>query len=248
MSEQYVLITGASSGMGEATALLLSKDHNLILNGRDKTRLETVAEKCKQYGNKVEIFQFDLVNAQNVAAELSSFLLNKGITVDSFLHFAGITEVLPIAKTKYSVGLEVMNVNYFSATEIISTLLKKKANQKQLKSIVLTSSIISEGGKKYQPHYCSSKGAINSLAKALACELAPDVRVNVISPGSFNTRIIKTLFSSEDTSSQWNPPTLLKPGNVDEVAKIARFLISEDSSYLTGQILCVDGGEQFPKY
>lgn len=247
MDNSFVLITGASSGMGEAAALLLSETYNVLLNGRDENRLNAVAQKCRENGHSVEVFAYDLVNAQTVAADLTTFIKEHNIVIEYFVHFAGITEVLPISKTKYSVGLEVFNVNYFSATEIISTLLKKKANQKALKNIVLCSSIISEGGKKYQPHYCSSKGAINSLCKSLACELAPDVRINVVAPGSFNTRITHTVFVDKE-SEIWNPPTLLKPGSVVDMAKIVRFLLSDDSQYLTGQILNVDGGEHFPKF
>lgn len=249
VDNNYILITGASSGMGAECARYLSSKHNLVLLARDHDRLNQVAKECEKNGKKVFTIQFDLKNAQEIAPVLKEFIKENEITISSFLHFAGMTEVLPISKTKYSVGLEVMNVNYFSATEIISTLLKKKINADFLKSIVLVSSIISEGGKKYQPHYCASKGAIESLAKALACELAPNVRCNVISPGSFKTRIINTLFQSEATESeQWAPPTLLKPKGVEEIAKVADFLISENSSYITGQVICVDGGERFPKF
>ena len=246
MDNSYIFITGASSGLGEATAKLLSKQYNVVLNGRDEDRLNSVSNDCIKNGNKVETFSFDLVRAQEVAEQLTNFLIKKNIEVFCFIHFAGMTEVLPISKTKYSVGLEVMNVNYFSATEIISTLLKKKSNHKALKNVILVSSIISEGGKKYQPHYCASKGAINSLTHALACELAPSVRVNAVSQVSFKTRIVDTVFV--DQTEDWNPPTLLAPGDVEDLAKVVRFLVSDDSSYITGQIINVDGGERFPKF
>lgn len=192
-SGAYTLITGASSGMGEATAKLLSSSRNLILHGRDEERLAAVGEFCSHNGADVALFPFDLEHADTVGSALTSFLKERETPVEAFVHFAGMTEVLPIAKTKYSVGLRVMNVNYFSATEIISALLKKKVNGDALRSIVLTSSIVVPGGKRYQPHYCSSKGAVTSLAMALACELAPRVRVNVIAPGSFG-RVSPRLF------------------------------------------------------
>ena len=248
-TDNYVLITGASSGMGAQCAKRLSSKHNLVLLARDHERLNQVAIECKKNGKSILTLQFDLKNVQELASTIKQFILEHEIRISSFLHFAGMTEVLPISKTKYSVGLDVMNVNYFSATEIICTLLKKRINLDSLNSIVLVSSIIPEGGKKYQPHYCASKGALESLAKALACELAPKVRCNVISPGSFKTRIINTVFQSDATQSeQWNPPTLLEPKGVDEIAKVAEFLISENSSYITGQVIYVDGGERFPKF
>lgn len=243
----YTLITGASSGMGEATARLLSSTHNLVLHGRDETRLAAVGEDCSRNGADVVLFPFDLEHADAVGSALTAFLREKRVPVEAFVHFAGMTEVLPISKTKYSVGLRVMNVNYFSATEMISALLKKKVNGESLRNIVLASSLVAPGGMRYQPHYCSSKGAVNSLGMALACELAPGIRVNVIAPGSFRTRITQTLFTDTSPDAPWNPPTLLPPGTVDDVARVVRFLLSDDASYLTGQILYVDGGEHFPR-
>ncbi len=245
MEKQYIFITGASSGMGEATAKLLCKEKNLLLHGRNIERLEHVGEECKKYGNDVVLFPYDLEQANTLANDLGIFLKDRNLPIEAFLHFAGMTEVLPISKTKYSIGLKVMNINYFSATEIISTLLKKKINEKNLKNIILISSIVTYTGKKYQPHYCASKGAIESLILALACELAPNVRVNGISPGSFKTRIIETLFADTSADAPWQPDTLLPSGDVTDIANIAQFLLSDASRYLTGEILKVDGGEHF---
>lgn len=248
MSAPYTLITGASSGMGEATAKLLSPSGHLILHGRDEARLAAVGEECAKAGAKVALFPFDLEKADEVGSALGSFLKENDLKVEAFVHFAAMTEVLPIAKTKYSLGLRVMNVNYFSATEIISALLKKKYNEKTLRNIILTTSLIVDGGSRYQPHYCASKGALTSLALNLAYELAPQVRVNVICPGSFKTRIVNTIFADNSPDRPWNPPTLLPPGSVEEVARVARFFLSRDSEYLTGVIINVDGGQRFPRF
>lgn len=242
----YTLITGASSGLGEATALLLADSRNLILNGRNQERLEAVGKACRLKGSEVALFPFDLEHASEVGEALKTFLGEKKLAVDSFLHFAGMTEVLSMMHTKYSVGLKVMNVNYFSATEMISQLLKKRVNGQNLRCILLISSIAVDGGSKYQPHYCASKGAITSLGMALAIELAPRIRTNIIAPGGFNTRIIGSILTKGE-ENEWNPNTLLPPGDFDEVAKVARFLISDDAAYLTGQIIYVDGGLHFPR-
>lgn len=244
----YTLITGASSGMGEATAKLLSTSCNLILHGRDEERLAAVGKTCASNGADVVLFPFDLEKADTVGEAVTDLIKSRALAVEAFLHFAGMTEVLPMAKTKYSIGLRVMNVNYFAATEIISALLKKRVNGAALRNVILTSSIIVPGGKRYQPHYCASKGAITALGMALACELAPQVRVNVIAPGSFKTRIVQTTFVDATPDAEWNPPTLLPPGTVEDVARITRFLVSEEAAYLTGQVINVDGGERFPHF
>lgn len=247
MSCTYTLITGASSGMGEATALLLSSSRNLILHGRDEGRLAAVGDACARNGAKVKLFPFDLEQADRVGEALTNFLKAHELSVSEFLHFAGMTEILPVSKTKYSIGLRVMNVNYFSATEIISALLKKKVNGKNLRNIILTSSIVTHGGIPYQPHYCASKGALNTLGLALACELAPHIRVNVIIPGGFKTRITQTLFCDSSDPS-WQPASLLPPGTVEDVARLVRFLLSDDASYITGQLIDIDGGQHLPRY
>jgi len=247
-STAYTLITGASSGLGEATAKLLSASCNLILHGRDEARLAAVGEFCARNGADTILFPFDLEKSDQVGAALAELLKARNLPVEAFVHFAGMTDLLPVSKTKYSVGLRVMNVNYFSAVEILSTLLKKKINGASLTSVVLTSSIVVETGKKYQAHYAASKGAINALAITLAHELAPRVRVNVVAPGSFRTRMVQTIFADTSPDAPWAPPTLLPPGTVDDVARIVRFLLSEDASYLTGQIMNVDGGEHFPQF
>ena len=244
MTKKFTLITGASSGMGEATAKLLSKDRNVILSGRDTERLQAVGDMCLKNGNDVLLFPFDLEHADTIAKALTTFIKENNLSVDAFVHFAGMTEVLPVNRTNYKMGIKVMNVNYFSAVEIISTLTKTRVNTKNLKKVVLIGSMVSYTSIRYQPHYVASKGAIDALAIALACELAP-INVNVISPGSFKTRIVQTLFKDDSPDAPWNPPTLLPPGEVDEIAKVTRFLLSEDSRYITGQIIHVDGGERF---
>ena len=241
--ESYTFITGASSGIGQGTAKLLSETRNLLLHGRDLERLEETRRQCAAHGHNVQLFPYDFQEISTLRDDLTAFLTEKGIRVGEFLHFAGMTEVLPISKTKYSVGLKVMNVNYFSATEIISTLLKKRVNGDALHNIVLIVSMAPVIGIACQPHYGSSKGAIHTLTLSLARELAPAVRVNCISPGTFNTRILQTPFFSPD--KDWKSISLIPCSGVEDVAKAARFLLSEDSHYITGQILFVDGGERF---
>ena len=133
MDKKYTLITGASSGIGAATAILLGRERNLILNGRDRERLAAVGSACAGHDRNILLFHYDLENAENLSTALTTFLLEHKAGVEAFVHCAGMTEVLPIGKTKYHIGLRVMNVNYFSATEIISTLLKRKVNADTLK-------------------------------------------------------------------------------------------------------------------
>ena len=211
MNKKWTYITGASSGLGESAAIALSRTRNVILSGRNEDRLIRVGKACAVHGHEVLLFPYDLVRVDTLGTDLITFLKKHGVSVEAFAHFAGMTEVMPMARSNIEIGLEVMKVNYFAATEIISTLLKKRVNDKNLSSIVLVSSICVMTGKKYQPHYCASKGALEALTRALACELAPLTRVNCIAPGSFNTPITHKFFSDVN-ENVWNPHTLLSPG------------------------------------
>lgn len=243
----YTLITGASSGIGAATAKLLARERNLILNGRSRERLEETAAACRNEGKESLLFVHDLEDAQNVGAALSAFLLENNARVENFVHCAGKTEVLSISRTKYHIGLSVMNVNYFSATEIISTLLKRRINGDALRNIVFITSIAASNGAPHQPHYCGSKGALEALRITLAHDLAPRVRVNAIAPGSFPTKMWQTPLAEADVLTNWNPPTLLPPGKVEDVANAVEFLLSDKAAYLTGVLLPVNGGEHIHK-
>lgn len=238
----YTFITGATSGLGEAAAKLIAKERDCILLGRDLVRLKAVGDFCTQFGHNVLLFPYDLLEVEALGGTVKAFLNDHAVNVESFVHFAGMTELLPMSKTKYSVGLQVMKVNYFSACEIISTLLKRKVNGEALKNIVLVSSIAAAIGAKHQPHYCASKGAINSLVSALARDLAPQVRVNAISPGSFQTRMWDTPLLQPVSADSWNP-SLLAPGQPVQVATVVNFLLSNNASYITGANIHVDGGE-----
>ncbi len=243
MTTRYTLITGASSGIGAAAARLFSQERDIILNGRDWERLSEVAAACSVHGRNAIIFPYDLSETEGLAAALEEFLHKNAVLVDSFVHCAGMTEVLPITKTKYHVGLKVMNVNYFSATEIISTLLKRKINAGTLKKIVFVTSIAASQGAPHQPHYCASKGALEALRITLARDLAPKVQVNAVAPGSFRTRMWNTPLADIPAEENWHPPTLLPPGCVEDVAQAIHFLLSDAANYLTGVLLPVNGGE-----
>lgn len=238
----YVLLTGASSGIGEAIAKLLSNSYNLILTGKHSERLAAVAQACS-HQHDILFFCYDLFDVEQLAAFLTDYLANTGAKISSFIHCAGKTELLPIQKEKYHIGLKIMKINYFSAVEIISTLLKRRVNGDYLENIILVTSIAAAQGAPHQPHYCASKGALEALRITLARDLAPRVRVNSIAPGSFPTRMWETALVTEDFRANWKPPTLLPPGEVEEVAKAVRFLLSDDARYITGALLPVNGGE-----
>ena len=144
--DSYVLITGASSGIGQAIAVRLSNESRLVLHGRDLQRLEDTRNRCA-HSDRHLIWPYDLKDSDGLAQSLCDFIQQKSIGIESFIHSAGVLKILPIRRlwTAKTLG-EVMNVNFVSASAIISQLVKKKVNGRRLRSILLISSIGSNFG------------------------------------------------------------------------------------------------------
>jgi NAD(P)-dependent dehydrogenase (short-subunit alcohol dehydrogenase family) len=241
MAKLFTLITGASSGIGAGIARALAPHRNLILNGRDEGRLEEVRRGCERSDSHL-VLRCDLSDVAAIEKILVELISRHECGVDAFVHSAGIVKVLPVRMADYATALQVMNTNLFSALEIVRTLSKKRVNQTHLKTVTFISSAASKIGEKGNSIYAASKGALDSLTKSLAVELAPDVRVNAVLPG-----LVKTAMASSTLDGSENAAEILKKyplgvGEVADVASLVKFLISDDAKWITGQHLIVDGG------
>jgi NAD(P)-dependent dehydrogenase (short-subunit alcohol dehydrogenase family) len=240
--DTYTLITGASSGIGQALALKLSKSRKLILHGRNEERLLETLALCENENSGHLIWIKDLREAENLGSVFATWLLENQIVVNSFIHCAGIVSILPARSLSYQYMQDIMNVNFVSAMEIISTLVKKKINSDQLHNILFISSIWSQFGAKGYTLYCASKGALDSSMRALALELAPNVRVNSLVLGAIKTSMAHVAFSDPQILTNLALQYPLNVGEPDDVVGIAEFLISEQAKWITGQQIVVDGG------
>ena len=137
----------------------------------------------------------DLRDIENLEASLTGFLTLEKISVSVFVHCAGFLKMLPLKRITLENLHETMNVNFNSAVLIIKTLLAKKLNEQNLKNVVFISSIASLGGVKGFNIYSASKGALDSLMRSLAVELAPQVRVNSVLPGSIKTQMTESIYN-----------------------------------------------------
>jgi len=235
------LITGASSGIGRAAAIRLSRDRSLILHGRHLQRLEETRQCCTTPDKHI-IWQADLNSVASLAESLSLLLANSGRFVDSFIHCAGTVTVLPMRSTDHCAVLGTMTVNFLSAAEIVNVLLKKIVNQRELRNILFISSIWSRFGARGHSAYCASKAALDGLMRALAVELAPAIRVNSILPGAVHTPMAEQGFTDPEIVDRLRKDYPMGTGEVGDIADVIEFLLSDKARWITGQQMTVDGG------
>ena len=239
--EPYTLITGASSGIGRAVARRLAVNSPVILAGRNVARLEETAGICN--GNKRPIlWSCDFENTEEVFDSLRELLEAHEVVVNCFIHCAGTFTVSPMRLTTHDITHRTMSVNFYSASEIIRSLLKKKINRSSLKNITIISSIASLKGSPGYAAYAASKGAIDSYVRSLAVELAPLIRVNAVVPGAIRTPGTEHLFAMHETSSELDKLYPLGPGNINDIVNTIEFVASEKARWITGQQIVIDGG------
>ncbi|MFM7014757.1 MAG: SDR family NAD(P)-dependent oxidoreductase [Bacteroidota bacterium] len=239
LENKNILITGASSGIGKATAILCSQmGAKLIITGRDEIKLNRVFIELYGSGHKKIVSDFD----EDGAIELLVSLLEK---LDGIVHSAGISENLPFSYTNREKLSKIMKINFEAPFILTQLLVRKKLIQKEA-SIVFVSSIsgfstVARGGAAYS----ASKGAISASIRVMALELATKkIRVNAVCPGMVKTdmnfkndNIIENQLIDDEIK---NYP--LGYGSPEQIASSICFLLCEGSSWITGTNLIIDGG------
>jgi NAD(P)-dependent dehydrogenase (short-subunit alcohol dehydrogenase family) len=241
VSATSVLITGASSGIGREMAVALSGAYSLILNGRDEERLEQTRLAC-QAPERHLCWARDLADATTLATALPAFLRQHDARVVGFVHCAALLKVLPLRSVTLAQAQDVMNTNVLAALEITRLLLRKDVNSKMLRSVVFVSSIASQFGARGFATYCASKAALDGLMKALAVELAPEVRVNSVLPGGVRTPMTEAMFDDPATAERLMRDYPLGAGLPSDIANAVAFLMSDQARWITGHQMVVDGG------
>lgn len=238
----YTLITGASSGIGAQTAIQLSSQYDLILCGRDKNRLNETLNKCNHQERHL-IWQYDLSHISELEAELCTFIKTNGIEINQFVHCAGIGTLMPVKNYNLDDMNEMMAINFYSAAIIIKLLIRKKTNNKQLKNVVIISSVNSQYGISGNSFYSITKNACNSFIRSLAVEQSDILRANCILPGYIDTPMTNNPnIKNSNHSIQMLENTPLGIGQTTDVANMVEFLLSDKSRWITGQQFVVDGG------
>jgi NAD(P)-dependent dehydrogenase (short-subunit alcohol dehydrogenase family) len=237
------LVTGASSGLGRATSVILSKlGAELILWDIEGRGLMTTKEMCGE--SKIITVISDLQNISEIKTNLFESVEKLG-KLNGLVHLAGIPCISPLKNIKHKNINDVFNLNTYSALELSKNFATKNVYDGNSGSIVFISSIYGLVGSVANVGYAMSKSALHGITKSLAIELAPKkIRVNCIAPGFVKTSMldsISTLFDQEyfEKINKLHPLGL---GEAEDVANLIAFLFSDMSKWITGSIINIDGG------
>ncbi len=230
-----VLITGSSRGIGKETALYLAKNgFDIDVHyAHNQAKAEETANEIKALGRNAEILKFDIKNREECAAVLADRLyygvvLNAGIAKDN---------VFPILEGNE--WDEVIDTNLTGFYNVLKPLVMPMISNRIKGRIITLSSVSGLCGNRGQVNYSASKAGIIGATKALSLELAKrGITVNCIAPGVIETDMIKDV--PVDEVKKLIP--MRRFGQAREVASLVNYLMSEDASYITGQVISVNGG------
>jgi NAD(P)-dependent dehydrogenase (short-subunit alcohol dehydrogenase family) len=243
LSGKYILVTGASSGIGRATAIACSALGAKVIGlGRDRARLEETGRELKGEGHWMR--SVDLVDAAALTS-LMEALKAEGIRLDALVHAAGISGTHPLQVINDEKLTQFIDTNITAAIRVTQAVTKKTIFSAEGGSIVWISSVMAHAGESGKSLYSLTKGALTAASRSLAIELAPrNIRVNCIAPGVVQTPMVANAYYSQDEETL-NRIRSLHPlglGKPEDVANAAAFLVSPASSWITGTTIVVDGG------
>lgn len=227
------VVTGASRGIGAATARALARDGYRVVVGytRSEGLASRVADDCGGIAVKADVADAKQVRRMYDVIEGAEVLVCN----------AGISEYALFTETDYETWRRLFSVNVDGVYNCVQAALPEMIHKKA-GSIVIISSVWGQYGASCESAYSSSKAALIGLTKSLAKELGPSgIRVNCIAPGVIDTDMMAS-FSAENKRDLAERTPLCRLGTPEDVAELAAFLCSERSSFITGQIIGVDGG------
>lgn len=232
-----ILVTGASSGIGRATAIECSKmGAKVVVTARNEERLKQTLETLEGEGHQMILC--DLTNEENLNALVENTPLLDGLVCN-----AGINKLVPIRQLKAADLNYIFSVNTFSPIILLQKLLKKKKIADNA-SVVFTSSISGIGAAAVgESMYIASKGAISAFVKAAALELSKKgIRVNAVCPGMVVTDMSDAYDLNEGENEDLKNYPLGRYANPEDIAWGIIYLLSNASRWVTGTNMVIDGG------
>lgn len=244
------LITGGAQGIGEACArLFLEQGAKVVIVDVDKEKGQVLASQLQQKGHEILFLASDIGNKVEVDAVIAQVLAQHG-RLDVLVSNAGIFKAAPFLEVSESDFDEVLRVNLkgaFLVGQAAARVMKEKGGG----AIVHMSSVNAVMAIPEIASYNVSKGGLNQLTRAMALALADDgIRVNAVAPGTIATELAsKAVLTSDEARNKILGRTPMKRlGNPTEVAHVVAFLASDAASYITGEVITVDGGRMALNY
>ena len=241
LKDKYVFITGAAQGIGREIALMMAQDgaHTAIADINEE-KAQLVKEEVEKLGQKAWAFKLNVSESTEVSSVLKTFIEESG-RIDVLVNNAGITRDNLILRMKDEDWDSVLSINLKSAFLCSRESLKYMTKQRS-GVIVNISSVVAFIGNAGQANYSASKAGLMGLTKTLAREYASrGIRVNAVAPGYIETPMTDKLSQKVKDSLLQSIP-LNRLGTPEDVAKAVVFLSCEDSHYITGQVIHVNGG------
>lgn len=237
-----ILVTGAYGGIGKALCRMLAElGLDLAILGRDSDKLLLLTDELRHsYGVNVFHYALDLTCESDRLA-MQKALFSQIKTLSGFIHCAGILSEKSLMMTKVEDIQNDIQINLISAIEL-SQFASKLMIRKKTGVISLLTSVVAEQGSAGQAIYGASKAGIIGFVKSLAKELGPlGIRVNAVSPGFIETNLVAH-YDEARKKEITQRTALIKLGKAEDVANLLSFLHSDKASYITGQVISVDGG------
>ena len=235
------LITGGSRGIGSAIALALAKNFHVIVgfaNSEDKAN--EVVKEIINAGGSASTVQIDISNSESVD---NAFLTveKEYNSVDVLINNAGITQDNILPRMKEAEWLEVIQTNltgsFYTSQRAIKLMMKNKWGR-----IVFISSVVGLSGNQGQANYAASKAGLIGLSKSISKEMGSrNITSNVVAPGYIETDMTSFL-DEQNKENIIEQLSIKRIGKPEDISNVVSFLCSEESEYITGQVIPVDGG------
>jgi 3-oxoacyl-[acyl-carrier protein] reductase len=239
---RVAVVIGGTRGIGRASARLLAEaGASVVLTGKDRESAEREAQRITaECGVAATGLALQLGEYALISPAIKTIAADHG-AIDALVLSAGVMQSTPLGLTTESVARHLLDINLLGAVEVLQATAKVMMRRRR-GAIVLLASLVGERGAPGQAVYAAAKAGVAALARSASKELGPlGIRVNAVAPGLIDTDLLADL-PPDVVTARCAQTSLRRLGTAEEVAGAIRFLLSDEASFITGQVLGVDGG------